>query len=71
MERRTRSAWPVLSLLGLVVAGCGGGEAPPAEASDEVAAAEQTNPRFGVWQMDSDRPAPAVNLMTYEPYGDG
>ncbi|NNF25894.1 MAG: hypothetical protein HKN73_01560 [Gemmatimonadetes bacterium] len=75
MERRTWSAWPMLSLLGLVVAGCGGGEAPPAEAADdapdEVASAENTNPRFGVWQMESDRPAPAVNLMTYEPYGDG
>ena len=74
MDRRTRSAWGMMSLFGLVLAGCGGGEAPPAEADEapeEVAAAENANPRFGVWQMDSDRPAPALNLMTYEPYGDG
>lgn len=28
-----------------------------------------TNPRFGEWKMQSDAPAPAVNLMTYSPYG--
>ncbi len=33
--------------------------------------AQTTNPRFGVWKMKSDAPAPAVNIMTYEPYGDG
>jgi hypothetical protein len=27
--------------------------------------------RFGRWKMDSDRPAPASNIMTYEPWGDG
>ena len=30
-----------------------------------------SNPRFGVWKMRSDAPAPASNVMTYEPYGDG
>jgi hypothetical protein len=30
--------------------------------------AQSTNPRFGVWQMDSDQPPPFKNIMTYEPY---
>lgn len=33
--------------------------------------AQSTNPRFGVWQLQSDAPPPAKNVMTYEPYGDG
>ena len=32
---------------------------------------QTTNPRFGVWKMRSDAPPPAINIMTYEPYGDG
>ena len=32
---------------------------------------QTTNPRFGVWKMQSDRPPPAINIMTYESYGDG
>ena len=28
----------------------------------------QSNPRFGVWQMQSDAPPPSINIMTYEPY---
>ncbi len=31
----------------------------------------QTNPRFGLWQIQSDAPPPSSNFMTYEPYGDG
>lgn len=27
--------------------------------------------RFGEWKMDSDNPPPYVNIMTYEPWGDG
>ena len=34
-------------------------------------AAAQENPRFGVWQLQSDAPPPAKNIMTYEPWGDG
>ncbi len=34
-------------------------------------AAQTDNPRFGVWQLQSDAPPPAINIMTYEPYGDG
>ena len=30
-----------------------------------------SNPRYGVWKLRSDAPPPAINLMTYEPYGDG
>ena len=32
---------------------------------------QMSNPRFGVWQLRSDRPPPAINIMTYESYGDG
>ena len=28
------------------------------------------NPRFGKWKLKSDAPAPASNVMTYEPAGD-
>ena len=45
-----------------------GGE--PADAAEAVAEAT-ANPRFGVWQIESDRPPPYRNIMTYEPYGDG
>ncbi len=31
----------------------------------------QTNPRFGRWLLKSDAPAPASNIMTYEPFGAG
>ncbi len=35
------------------------------------ASAQSTNPRFGVWQMQSDAPPPSKNIMTYAPWGDG
>ena len=31
--------------------------------------AQAENPRFGVWKMMSDAPAPSSNIMTYEAYG--
>lgn len=31
--------------------------------------AQTTNPRFGKWKLKSDAPAPASNVMTYEPHG--
>ncbi len=34
-----------------------------------AASAQQTNPRFGKWKLKSDAPAPASNIMTYEPHG--
>ncbi len=36
-----------------------------------VVTAQTANPRFGRWKMKSDEPPPALNIMTYEPYGDG
>ncbi len=36
-----------------------------------ASASAQSNPRFGVWQMQSDAPPPSKNIMTYEPYGNG
>jgi len=36
-----------------------------------AASAQDSNPRFGVWKMKSDAPPPSINIMTYEPYGDG
>ncbi|MGE5246699.1 MAG: hypothetical protein ACM3SQ_20915 [Betaproteobacteria bacterium] len=30
---------------------------------------QKTNPRFGRWKLK--QPPPALNIMTYEPYGDG
>jgi hypothetical protein len=32
--------------------------------------AENSNPRFGKWKLKSDAPAPASNIMTYEPFGE-
>lgn len=34
-----------------------------------VAASQTANPRFGRWLLKSDAPAPASNIMTYEPLG--
>jgi len=31
----------------------------------------QSNPRFGTWLLESDRPPPYRNVMTYESYGEG
>ena len=36
-----------------------------------ASASAQSNPRFGVWQMQSDAPPPSKNIKTYEPYGNG
>ena len=48
------------------------GEQGDAEMSAAEEAAEApSNPRFGVWQLESDNPPPFINIMTYEPYGDG
>ena len=30
--------------------------------------AQPANPRYGKWKLKSDAPAPASNIMTYEPY---
>ena len=51
----------VIGLLGLAVALSVAAEA----------AAQDPGTRFGQWRMDSDQPPPFVNIMTYEPWGDG
>lgn len=35
------------------------------------AMAQDAADRFGRWQMQSDAPPPSINIMTYEPWGDG
>jgi len=42
-----------------------------AVATSVAAMAQTPNPRFGRWKLKSDDPPPALNVMTYEPYGDG
>lgn len=37
----------------------------------DVAAQGDPAQRFGEWRMDTDRPPPYVNIMTYEPGDDG
>jgi hypothetical protein len=34
-------------------------------------AAQPANPRIGKWKLKQDAPPPALNIMTYEPYGRG
>ena len=34
-------------------------------------AAQSGNPRIGKWKLKSDAPPPAINIMTYEPFGNG
>ncbi len=42
------------------------------ESTDQQAVVTQDpSTRFGRWQMDSDAPPPAINIMTYESWGDG
>lgn len=36
-----------------------------------AASAQATNPRFGRWLLKSEAPAPASNIMSYEPFGTG
>jgi hypothetical protein len=33
------------------------------------ASAQAANPRIGKWKLKQDAPPPALNIMTYEPYG--
>jgi hypothetical protein len=52
---------PILAVALLAVAALGTAQAAAQDPAD----------RFGRWQMDSDNPPPYVNIMTYEPWGDG
>ncbi len=78
MVSRKNVSIPILFALSAVAAGCdsGDGASEGADGSDAAAPADSgaeaaSNPRFGVWQIETDRPAPYRNVMTYEPYGDG
>ena len=34
-----------------------------------LASAQAANPRLGKWKLKQDAPPPALNIMTYEPFG--
>ena len=36
-----------------------------------LVSAQAKNPRIGKWKLKSDAPPPAINIMTYEPFGNG
>jgi hypothetical protein len=36
-----------------------------------IASAQGANPRLGKWKLKQDAPPPALNIMTYEPFGAG
>jgi hypothetical protein len=36
-----------------------------------VVSAQGANPRLGKWKLKQDAPPPALNIMTYEPWGNG
>ena len=36
-----------------------------------LVSAQAKNPRVGKWKLKSDAPPPAINIMTYEPFGKG
>src|SRR6267154_6429497 len=36
-----------------------------------IASAQGANPRIGKWKLKQDAPPPALNIMTYEPFGSG
>jgi hypothetical protein len=39
--------------------------------SAALASAQAANPRLGKWKLKQDAPPPALNIMTYEPFGSG
>jgi len=57
------AATPHLGALAILLAVSFG--APPSASSQDA------SDRFGAWRMRSDAPPPSINVMTYEPYGDG
>lgn len=77
MNIRKLLSIPLVLVTAAGVLACGSGDGEGAgDAATEAQAAEAAaetpdNPRFGVWQLESDRPPPYRNVMTYEPWGDG
>src|SRR6266571_2353207 len=41
------------------------------EKKKALLSAQGGNPRIGKWKLKQDAPPPALNIMTYEPFGDG
>ena len=56
---RTRSARTLVLAAAVVVC------------SLSLVTAQAANPRIGKWKLKQDAPPPALNIMTYEPYGNG
>ena len=57
MLRRQTRTWVAVLVVAL-------GVAAAASAGDD-----EKNPRIGKWKLRSDAPPPAINIMTYEPFG--
>ncbi len=77
MNTRKPLSIPLVLVTAAGAFACGPGDwgqaaeaAADAEAAGAIAETAE-NPRFGVWQLESDRPPPYKNIMTYEPYDDG
>ena len=60
-------------IAGVAALACGPADegSASADAAADETAETASNPRFGVWQLESDRPPPYRNVMTYEPWGAG
>ncbi len=75
MRMRNMTILAIAMVAGAAAFACGpadqGGGQGDAAISEQAAAEAPSNPRFGVWRLESDAPPPASNIMTYEPYGDG
>ena len=73
-SRRSLLSWLTMLTAGVLFAcapGGDGGEQAEEAMTDEMAEEAPSNPRFGVWELESDQEPPTRNVMTYEPYGDG
>ncbi|MCY4574510.1 MAG: hypothetical protein OXF01_17140 [Gemmatimonadetes bacterium] len=73
-DRKPSLRWLMPAVAGVLFACAPGGEGGQ-EAADEMPAETleeaASNPRFGVWELESDAEPPTRNVMTYEPWGDG
>ena len=54
---RTHIARTIAAALAIIVCGAA------------LASAQAANPRLGKWKLKQDAPPPALNIMTYEPFG--
>jgi hypothetical protein len=58
MRKRQTRTWVAVLVVALGVA-----------AAASAAGDDEKNPRIGRWKLRSDAPPPAINIMTYEPFG--